>query len=346
MARRMEAALEHVAHAAQLVAVAAHSGAVRRWDASGLARAFHWARYCERLCSQFRNNATMRRDAEAQLLHTNGSLRAVFPAYEAVSLSDLSRCRHLLLLGLMNNPELPADLLKLLFDTESPGLFPQNESAGLCGRIIQCKSACKVLRVFPDSSPCGADAEVLGPALMQRLGALLTPGSDVRPAEQFLDSLLQGSEGAAGRFYPVVAAALLTAPESQTQTASQNVLLGWLQKQQSGLQHMCSTLPTTLLAELAKAHGEFRDAYQAALRCWASALEYGADGGEWVHTSQAVSFQRLIEHFRALFEVQPSLRDAVEQELKALKRSDGDFNARGLSVWGDLLSALGRGTIS
>lgn len=345
----MEAVLKNVANAAELLAVAAHSDAVKRWDASSLSRAFHWARYCEQLYSKFHNDATVRRSVEKQLLHTNGSLQAVFRGYENVSLSDLSRCQHLLLVGLMNNPELPIDILKLLFDTKSPTILPQNDSddvVGLCSHIIQCKSACKVLRVFPDSSACGADAEVLGLVLMQRLDAVLTQGSDVCQTEQFLDSVLQGCEGAAGHFHLVVVAALLTAPKSQTQTSSQDFLLDWLQKQQRELQHMCSTLPTTLLRDLAKAHRKFRDTYYVVLKCWASDMEYSIDEGEWVQSTQTVSFQRLIEHFLALLEVHPSVRDEVENELNALKISDGDFNARGLSVWGDLLSALRRETIS
>lgn len=341
----MEAVLKNVANAAELLAVAAHSDAVKRWDASSLSRAFHWARYCEQLHSKFHNHATVRRDLEKQLLHTNGRLQTVFPGYEGVSLSDLSRCQHLLLVGLMNNPELPIDLLKLLFDPKSPAPFPHNDLAGLCSGIIQHKSACTVLRVFPDSSPCGADAEVLGLVLMQRLDALLTQDSDVQPAEHFLDSVLQGCEGAAGRFYLVVAAALLTAPKSQKQTASQDFLLDWLQKPHRELQHMCSTLPTTLLRDLAKAHQKFRDSYYVVLKCWASGMEYSVDEGEWVHSSQTVTFQRLIEHVLTLLAVHPGLRDNVEQELNALKCSDGDFDVRGLSVWGDLLSALRRGTI-
>lgn len=341
----MEAVLKTVANAAELLAVAAHSDAVKRWDASGLSRAFHWAQYCQQLHSKFHNHATMRRELEKQLLHTNGRLRAVFPGYEGVSLSDLSRCQHLLLVGLMNNPELPIDLLKLLFDPNSPALSPHNELAGLCSGIIQCKSACTVLRAFPDSSPCGADAEFLGLVLMQRLEALLTQDGDVQPAEHFLDSVLQGCQGAAGRFYLVVAAALLTAPKSQMQSASQDFLLDWLQNPRREVQHMCSTLPTTLLRDLAKAHQKFRDSYYVVLKCWASGMEHSVDEGEWVHASQAVSFQRLIEHFLTLLAVHPGLREDVEHELNALKCSDGDFDVRGLSVWGDLLSALGRGTI-
>lgn len=349
VASLMETALKNLANAAELLAVAAHSDVVKRWDASTLSRAFHWARYCEQLYFKFHNNATMRRNMEKQLLHTNRSLQTVFSGYKDVSFSDLFRCQHLLLVGLLNNPELPISILKLLFDTKSPVIFSQNEFdvAGLCSHILQCKSACKVLRVFPDSSPCGADAEALGLVLMQRLDALLTQGSDVRPTEQFLDSVLQGCEGAVEHFYLVIVAALLTAAKSQTQNASQDFLLDWLQKKHRELQHMCSTLPATLLRDLAKEHRKFRDAHYEILKQWASEMEYIIDEGEWVQTrTQTVTFQRLIEDFLALFEVNASFREDAIKELKALKISDGDFDVRGLSVWGDLLSALERGTVS
>lgn len=338
----MEAVLENLANAAELLAVAAHSDAVKRWDASALSRAFHWARYCEQLHFKFHNNATMRRRMEKQLLHTNRSLQAVFAGFKDVSFSDLSRCQHLLLVGLLSNPELPVSIFKLLFDTKSPVVFSESESdvAGLCSHILQCKSACKVLSAVPDASPCGADAEVLGLVLMLRLDALLTQGTDVRPAEQFLDSILQGCEGAAEPFYSVVVAALLT----QTQTASQDFLLDWLLKKDRELQHMCSALPATLLRHLAKEHGTFREAYYEILKRWASEMEYSIDEGEWIQTSaQTVTFQRLIGNLLALFEANASFREDAIKELNALKMSDGGFDVRGLSVWGDLLSALNGG---
>lgn len=344
----MEAVLKNLANATELLAVAAHSDVVKRWDASTLSRAFHWARYCEQLYSKFHNNATKRRNMEKQLLHTNHSLQTVFSGYKDVFFSDLFRCQHLLLVGLLNNPELPISILKLLFDTKSQVIFSQNESdvAGLCSSLIQCKSACKVLRVFPDSSPCGADAEVLGLVLMQKLDTLLTQGS-VSPTDQFLDSVLQGCEGAAEHFYLVIVAALLTPVRSQTQTASQEFLLDWLQKKHKEMQHMCSLLPATLLTDLAKKHRKFRDAYYAILKQWASEMEYNIEEGEWIHTgTRTVTFQRLTEDFLTLFQVNASFRENSVRELKALKISDGDFDVRGLSVWGDLLSALKRGKVS
>lgn len=343
----MESVLKNLASAAELLAVTARSDVVKQWDALTLSRAFHWARYCEHLFSRFHNNTAIRRIMEKQLQLTNQSLHAVFSGYKEVSFSDLSRCQHLLLVGLLNNPELPISIMKILFDTKSPVNTKQSEYqdvTGLCSHIIQCKSACKVLSPLTDSSPFGADAEVQGMMLMERLGAMLSQGSEACQTERFLDSVLQGCEGAAGHFCLVIAAALLTTKDSQRQTASQDFLLDWLQGKHIELQHMCSALPTALLIDLAKEHLKFRDTYCDVLKKWASDMEYSISDGEWVQTStnQTVSFQRLTEHFLALFEACPSLREDVEKELKALKVSDGDFDVRGLSVWGDLLSALNK----
>ncbi|XP_070686347.1 Fanconi anemia group F protein [Pempheris klunzingeri] len=343
----MEAVLKNMASTAELLAAAAQSGVVEKWDEQTLSRAFQWARYCEHLFSRFHNNPQIRKIMEKQLQLTNHSLRAAFPGYTEVSFTDLSRCQHLLLVGLLNNPELPISIMKTLFDTTNPVDTKQSDYQGVtgfCSHIIQCKSACRVLSPLTDMSAVGADAEVQGVMLMERLGALLSQGGEACQAERFLDSVLLRCEGAAGHFCLVIAAALLTTKNSAEQTASLDFLLDWLQRKHSVLQSMCSALPNTLILDLAKKHLKFREAYCDVLEKCASDMEYSISEGEWVqtNTNRTVSFQSLTEHFQALFEACPSLREDVEKELKALKVSDGDFDVRGLSVWGDLLSALNK----
>ncbi|XP_068578560.1 Fanconi anemia group F protein [Cebidichthys violaceus] len=341
----MEAVLKNVASTTELLSVAALSGEVQRWDKQTLSRAFQWARYCEHLFSRFHNNPAIRMLMEKQLQLTNQSLRAAFAECIEVSFTDLSRCQHLLLVGLLKNPELPISIMKILFDTASPVNTQQSECqdvTGFCSHIIQCKSACKVLSPLADLSAVGADAEVQAAMLMERLDALLSQGSEACRTEHILDSVLRGFEGAAGHFCLVIAAALLTKKNSAAQCASQDFLLDWLQKEQSVLQHMCSALPATLIIDLTKGHLKFRDAYCDLLKKWASDMEYSISEGEWVQPrrNRTVSFNRLTEHFLGLFETCPSLREDVIKELNDLKMSDGDFDVRGLSVWGDLLSAV------
>ncbi|XP_072242107.1 Fanconi anemia group F protein [Leuresthes tenuis] len=341
----MEAALKNLASTIELLAAAAHSCVVNQWDKQTVSRAFHWAKYCEHIYARFHNNSTIRKVMEKQLQLTNQSLRDAIPEYSEVSFSDLPRCQHLLLARLLSNPELPISILKILFDTKSPANDTCNEYediTGLCSHMVQCKSACKVLRPLSGFSALGADAEVQGEMLMERLGAMLSQGSDLHLAEHFLCSVLQLFEGAAQHLCPVIAAALLTKRDSATQAASHDFLLDWLQNQHSVLQRMCSELPSTLLKDLAKEHLKFRDAYCGVLKKWASDMEYSLSDGEWVQasTNPTVSFQNIAEHFLALFEACPSVRRSTEDEMHALKISDGDFDVRGLSVWGDLLSAL------
>nr|XP_020478690.1 Fanconi anemia group F protein [Monopterus albus] len=338
----MEAMLKNVTSTVELLAVAAQSGAVEQWDKQTLSRAFDWARYCEHVFSKFHNVPTVRRIMETQLQLTNQGLQAALPGYTEISFSDLSRCQHLLLVGLLNNPELPSKIMEILFDITSNGNSKNCEYpdvTGLCSRIIQYKSARQVLSPLADLSAVGADAAVQGVMLMERLGALLSQGSEVCQIEHFLDSVLLGCEEAAQHFCLVIAAALLTPKNS---TASHDFLLDWLQKKDSMLQHMYSALPTRLLKDVAKEHLKFRDAYCDVLKKWASEMEYSINDRVWVQPSSTttVSFQKLTEHFLSLFEACPSLKEDVEKELSALKTSDGDFDVRGLSVWGDLLTAL------
>ncbi|XP_029952658.1 Fanconi anemia group F protein [Salarias fasciatus] len=345
----MEAVLKNLAHTAELLAVAAHSDVVRQWDRLTVSRAFHWARYCELLFSRFHTNPAIRRAMEQQLQLTGESLRAAIPAHTELSFLDLPRCQHLLLVGLLNNPELPCSILKVLFDPAGPSDATPGEYedvTGLCSSIIQCRSACKVLSAVACRSALGADAEVQGGMLMERLDALLSRGSDNRRAEQFLGSVLQGFGAAEQQFCLVISAALLTRTNSAAQTASQDFLLNWLQSEHSVLHRMCSTLPAALLADLAKEHQKFSSAYFDVLKTWASGMEYDINDGEWVQTSTncTVTFQKLTEHFSALLESTPSVKTNTENKLHALKVSDGDFDVRGLSVWGDLLLALNKVT--
>lgn len=332
----MDEVLKNLASTVELLAVSARSDLVKQWDSGTLSRAFGWARYCEHLFLRFHCNAPIRAVLENQLRATNHNLEAVFPEYKAVSFPDLPLCRHLLLVGLLSNPELPVSTMKILFDCDKQTNASDQDASGLCSRLVRCKSACKVLRPLSDSSPLGADAEVQATMLLQRLDALLSSGRRASQAEHFLDSVLRECEGASGHLSLVIAAALLTATDSHT--ASQEFLLDWLQRTPGAMRCMCRALPTALLRDLAKQQPDFRSPYYDVLKEWASAMEYDLDEGEWLPSGgdQGVSFLRLTEHFLALCEARPSLRD----ELDTLKVSDGDFDVRGLSVWGDLLAAL------
>ncbi|XP_037109593.1 Fanconi anemia group F protein [Syngnathus acus] len=338
----MEAALKNLSSTVELLAVAARSSDVRLWERKSVSRAFHWAFYCEHLVSKFHQKPQIRGIMELQLQQTNSTLRAVFADYTELSLMDLSQCQHLLLTGLLSNPHLPLSIMKILFDSTKPAhVIPgeYQDVTGLCSRIIQCKSAQKIFS--PLTGQSGAGAEVQAAMLMESLHALLSRGGEACRAQCFLDSVLQGCKEAE-HLCLVLADAMLTAENAHSQTASVDFLQDWLQQKHSLLQQMCLTLPTSLLKDLAKEHPKFRDMYGGVLKKWVADMEYCIDDGEWVQssTSPKVSLREVTERFVILFKVCPALKSTVERELNDLRISDGDFDVRGLSVWGDLLAEI------
>ncbi|XP_077372218.1 Fanconi anemia group F protein [Festucalex cinctus] len=334
----MEAVLKNLSRTVELLAVAARSSDVRLWERQSLSRAFHWACYCEHLFSKFHQNPGIRGIMEMQLHNTNCSLRAVFADYADISFLDLSQCQHLLLTGLLKNPNLPLSIMKILFDTTKPAHIKPREYQDVTG-IIQCKSAQKILS--PLTVQSDASAEVQAAMLTESLHALLSRGGGVCRAQRFLDSILQGCKEVE-HLCLVLAAALLTGENVHGRTASLDFLRDWLQQKHSLLQNMCFILPTSLLKDLTKKHVKFRDMYCVVLKKWVGDMEYCVDDGEWVQrgTSPKVTFQEISERFVVLFEACPLLRSNVEKELNDLRISDGDFDVRGLSVWGDLLTEI------
>lgn len=343
----MEAVLKNLESTTELLAVA-QTEMVKEWDKQTLERAFQWTRYCEHLYSRFHTNSSISKVMEKQLQVTNESLRTAFKEHTGVTFSDLSQYQHLLLVRLLKNPTLPSSIIEILFGTHSPLNTNRKEPPGASGhynQLIECKSACKVLGGIHvrSTSVLGPDAEVQGMLLIERLDALLCQGSKAGIAESFLDSILQICEGV-DDICSVIAAALLTRKNKKTaEDVSEDFLLDWLQQKDSLLQKMCATLPTGHLTDLAQQNMKFSVVYCNILKKWASDMEYDLNEGEWVQPSSTnirIPYQMLAEHFLALFEACPSLKEGTVEELNILKISDGDFDARGLSIWGDLLSEL------
>ncbi|XP_020790907.1 Fanconi anemia group F protein [Boleophthalmus pectinirostris] len=337
----MEAMVRNLSSTMELLAVATHSDAVARWDEETLSRALHWALYCQHIHSRFHHSPAIRKVMERQLEMTNQSLRSVFPNYTALCFSDLSRCQNLLLEGLLRNTHVPVAIMKILFD-KSTHLNNNGNSyqdvTGICSRIIESKSACKILGNVNIPSTTGADAEVQSELLLEKLNAVVTQ-SDGHRANQFLDSVLGEYENAQEHFCGVICAALQNESRMDLEFM---IILDWLELKHNFLEYMCHSLPSSLLTNIAKKHLRFRDLYCDVLKKWAKEMEYDINNGEWIPVSKnpSVSFQNLTEHFVSLFKGSVSLKDHLETELKALKFTDGDFDVRGLSIWGDLLSEI------
>lgn len=343
----MEAVLKNLERTAELLAVTQTDG-VKEWDKQTVIRAFQWSRYCEHLYLRFHTNRTIRKMLEKHLQVTNERLRETFQgAYTDVTFSRLSQCQEFLLATLLKNPAFPSSLLKLLFDTSSSWETTEQDcqgAIGQCSHLIQYTSACKVLSAIEvGHRGAGPKAEVQSVLLLERLDALHKVGGNGVLGEEFLDSALQIC-GELDNLSEVIAVALLSRRNDTMNNVtgvSEDLLLDWLLRNNMLLQNMCSTLSLRLLLNLAQQFLKFRVAYCNTLKEWASNMEYDLNEGEWVQTlANGMPFKTITNHFRSLLNTCPVLKGETIKELNALKTADGDFDVRGLSVWGDLVCEL------
>lgn len=188
----------------------------------------------------------------------------------------------------------------------------------------------------------GADAEVQGVMLMERLDTVLVGGGDVHGAQELLMSMLQTCEEDHNGIL-VIASALTRKSSTAAERASRGFLVNWLQQNPQIAQQMCLRVPVDYLMSQVKEDVEFRTVYCDVLKRWATGMTFDLCEGSWVPTgtlAAGVTFKKLTHHFQALFDTCPLLRQDIETELIARKMSDGDFDVEGLSVWGDLLAVL------
>ncbi|CAL8356642.1 unnamed protein product [Lota lota] len=342
----MEGVLKNLKNTTELLAVA-QTDVVKQWDKQTLDRAFQWTLYCQHIHSRFHNKKTIRDIIEKQLQNTNESLRATFPGYVDITFGDFSRCQHILLTKLLKNPVLPRAILEILFGTRSPMETDENEhqdATGHCNQLVAWRSACKVLTAMPvrTSAFPRVDAEIQGALLMEALDAVFGGGGGGE-AHELLDSMLQQCEEE-DHVLSVIASALTRKKNTTAEMASRGFLLNWLQQNEQLLQKMCLRVPVDYMMSHVKENIEFRAKYCDLLKRWASDMTFDINEGEWVPsgTTAGVSFKKLTDHFVAFVETSPLLREDVEKELNALKIADGDFDVKGLSVWGDLLAVLSK----
>ncbi|KAG7280987.1 hypothetical protein CRUP_016619 [Coryphaenoides rupestris] len=184
----MEGVLNNVRGTAELLAVAG-TDVVQRWDEHTLQRAFQWTLYCQHLHSRFHNKKTIRNTMEQHLRATHGRLTATFPGYTAGigRFEDLSRWSAPAAQQVTEESRVARAIVETLVANPNPVGSDQEEhqvdaATGHCTQLIACKSACKVLlralrQMRPVACP-GADAEVQGVMLMERLDAVLGGGGD------------------------------------------------------------------------------------------------------------------------------------------------------------------------
>ncbi|XP_017578351.1 Fanconi anemia group F protein [Pygocentrus nattereri] len=344
----MEAVLENLGSTLELLAVS-QMDFVSKWDAQTADRAFQWAAYCEHVYTRFHSNPSVRAVLEECLRLTNERLCEALPGHRPLSLSDLSQCRHRLLICLLRNPLTPYSVIKSLFDKsllfEGDGDMKQGRETDMdLAGLIGCKSACKILGSFPlnpkgtPDSAAVTQTHVQGLMLLQRIHALQRlPGNDSYN-KALLDAVLQDS-GGLGHFSDVITASLLMKDSSSEHTAAQDFLLDWLQGDEGLLHSVCHSLSVEQCAKLSQQWPKFRLLYWGILKKWASSLEYDVAAGVWIQPcDSAVSFKTLVDHFMSLWS--SPLKEETKKELVVLKKEEGDFDVQGLSVWTDLLIQL------
>ncbi|KAL1247959.1 hypothetical protein QQF64_023335 [Cirrhinus molitorella] len=333
----MEAVLRHLTNILELLAVS-QTDRVSEWDHHTTLRAFKWAEYCEQLHSRFQSNLTVRSALESGLNDTNQRLQETLPSYSPVVFSELAQCQHMLLVHLLKNPSADNSVIQMLFTEAQESQFDQNS-------LITCKSAfnllCRTLdRTNVSHAGLQAEAVVRGKLLGKLLNSVLSPSGNNEYARTLLDCILHDSAGKLENLYDIVAAALLSTND-ETNSFTQHFILAWLRDRDGCFSKLCRSLSPGLCTVLSRQSSEFKQAYWAVLKQWASCLEYEVLESLWVPTSdEPVTFNMLTDRFKDLLNSGPPLKEETETELKTLRREDGDFNVKGINVWTDLIIQL------
>ncbi|KFO34563.1 Fanconi anemia group F protein [Fukomys damarensis] len=153
------------------------------------------------------------------------------------------------------------------------------------------------------------------------------------------------------RSHGLAAVALLQPVEEELEASHPGIsgeesqlLVGWLLEQSEVLAAFCRCLPAGLLTSVARRHPALCRAYLGLLTDWGEKLHYDLRKGTWVGAqSQDVPWEELLCKFQSLWHAPPPLKDQVLKALESSKARGGDFEARGLNFWTDLLLALRSG---
>ncbi|XP_004683030.1 PREDICTED: Fanconi anemia group F protein [Condylura cristata] len=357
----MESLLQHLEHFSQALAVS-RTTHVSSWDPPTVRRAFQWARYLRHVHRRFGHHVRIRTVLEQRLLlqwKREGNFEpALFPGL--TNFQALGRCDLLLSLRLLENRALGGAACRCLLQQLFPGPgVPDEDDETLrdrLARLARLRAAVYLLR-------CSGDREnrVLEDSLMRTQAELLLERlhevrtADAQGPSKFLSSLWERLPR--DNFLKVIAAALLLPPSSrpqeeelergapQTSGEGAQVLVQWLLEKSDILTTFCRNLPVGLLTSVAGCHPDLSRVYLDLLTDWGRLLHYDLQKGLWVAVeSQNVSWEELHGRFQSLCQAPPPLKDQALKALESCKAQDGDFEVPGLSIWTDLLLALGSGS--
>lgn len=358
----MESLLQHLDRFCEVLVVS-HTTHVRSWNPTTVRRALQWARYLRHIHKRFGRHVRIRTALERRLQkrwkQVGGSGPASVPGL--TNFRALGHCDLLLSQRLLENPALGDAAFHSLLQQLFPGPgAPDSEEETLQGRLAllaRRRSAVHVLRF----NGCGENSVLLEDSLIKTQAELLLQRlQEVGRAEpegpsRFLSSLWERLPPS--NFLQVIAAALLLPPSSSQppkeelelgspQTAGEGgqELIHWLLGKSDIIAIFCRTLPAKLLTSLAGLHPELFQVYLGLLTNWGRHLHYDLQKGMWVGAeSQDVPWEELCSRFQSLWQGPSPLKDEVLTALRSCKAQDGDFEVPGLSIWTDLLLALGNG---
>lgn len=359
----MESLLQHLERFSEVLAVS-RTTHVRTWVPATVRRALQWARYLRHVHRRFGHHVRIRtaleRRLQSQWRLEGGSGASPVPGL--TNFQALERCDLLLSLRLLENRALGDAAYHYLLQELFPG--PGGPDAdeetlqGSLARLARRRSAVHMLRLggcgenagFEEDSVLKTQAELL----LERLREV--PKAEAEGPSPFLSTLWERLPQ--NNFLKVMATALLLPPSSprapeeelepgtpKTLGDGDQELVRWLLAKSEVMAAFCRNLPAGLLTSVAGRHPELSRAYLGLLTDWGRHLRYDLTKGVWVGTeSQHVPWEELYGKFQSLCQAPPPLKDEVVTALKACKAQDGDFQVPGLSVWTDLLLALGGGS--
>ncbi|KAM5223879.1 Fanconi anemia group F protein [Hipposideros larvatus] len=358
----MDSLLQHLERFSEVLAVS-RSTHVSRWDPATVRRALQWARYLRHIHRRFGRHVRIRTALERRLQNqwrqVGGSGPASVPGL--TNFRALERCDLLLSQRLLENPALGDAALHSLLQQLFPGPgVPDAEEETLQGSLAllaRRRSAVHMLRLngYGENSVLLEDSVIKTQAelLLQRVQE--ASRAEAEGPSRFLSSL--GERLPHNNFLQVIAAALLL-PSSSPQPPKEELELGspktpgeasqelvsWLLRKPDIMATFCRHLPPGLLTSVAGRHPDLFQVYLGLLTNWGRHLHYDLQNGVWVGAdSQDVPWEELYGRFQSLCRAPSPLKDAVLSALESCKAQDGDFQVPGLSIWTDLLLALGSG---
>ncbi|XP_054442226.1 Fanconi anemia group F protein [Pteronotus mesoamericanus] len=358
----MESLLQHLDRFSEVLAVS-RTHHVGSWDPPTVRRALQWARYMRHVHRRFGCHVPIRTALERRLQNQwkreHGSGPARVPGL--TNFRDLGRCDILLSQRLLENRALGNAafhcLLQQLFPGPGVGDAEEETLQGSLALLARRRSAVHLLRVhgFGEHPAVWDD-----PVVKTQAELLLERVQEVGQAQadgpsRLLSSLWQRLPQ--NNFLEVIAAALLL-PLPSPPTPKEELELGtpgtlregchelvhWLLGKSDIMATFCRNLPAALLTSVAGRHPELLQVYLGLLTEWGRRLRYDLQKGIWVGAeARDVPWEELYGRFQSLCQAPSHLRDEVLTALESCKAQDGDFEVPGLSIWTDLLLALGSG---